>query len=128
MNNKTGKTCPTASPLAPVPLSRKRLQDRSFNQAIEIARPVSNTLGIPLAYTLFERIRHSPAQSSLSLNARQKNVRGAFRIKYKKLPEHVAILDDVVTTGSTCNELARILKKQGVKKVEIWSIARAIRD
>jgi len=114
--------------IAPVPLSNKRMKNRGYNQSIEIARPVSKLLSIPLSCNLFKRVRHSPPQSSLNLKSRQKNVCNAFTINEKRLPKHIAIIDDVMTTGATSNELARILKKEGVEKVEIWSIARAIRD
>lgn len=114
--------------IAPVPLSKTRLRERGYNQAMEIARPISKALNIPLDCSLFKRIRHSPPQSSLNLKARQKNVCDAFAVTRHKLPDHVAIVDDVITTGATCNELARLLKKAGVKKVTVWSIARATRD
>jgi len=120
--------CDLPDCIAPVPLSSKRLKNRGYNQSIEIARPVSKLLSIPLAYNLFKRVRHSPPQSSLNLKSRQHNVRNAFTINEKKLPRHIAIIDDVMTTGATSNELARILKKEGVEKVEIWSVARATRD
>jgi len=114
--------------IVPVPLSNQRLRERSYNQAVEIARPISSALNIPMDHSLLKRIRHAPPQSSLDLKMRHKNVRNAFSVTRQNLPDHIAIIDDVVTTGATCNELARLLKKAGVRKVVIWSIARATRD
>jgi len=126
IKKQRGKDLPDC--IAPVPLSGKRLRERGYNQAVEIARPLSRTLDIKLDSRLFRRLRHTPPQSSLGLEARTSNVRHAFTINSQSLPAHVAIIDDVMTTGATCNELARLLKKAGVKRVEVWSIARATRD
>jgi len=112
--------------IVPVPIHRIRLGLRGFNQAIELARPLSSRLGIPLAPRCVRRIRHIPRQASLSASARRLNVRGAFAIGQPITARHVAILDDVVTTGSTVAEIARILRKAGVEKIEIWICARTV--
>jgi ComF family protein len=110
--------------ILPVPLSRKRLRERGFNQSLELARPVSRALDIPIASTLLRRVRHTSPQVQLKYQERHKNIRNAFQLLEHKVPEHIAIVDDVITTGSTCNEMANVLKKAGAKRVDIWSVAR----
>jgi len=111
--------------ILPVPLHKKRLRQRGFNQSIELARPVAKKTGLTLLLNHVVRVRETEAQTGLDAKQRRKNIRGAFEC-VKAMPyEYVAILDDVVTTGSTVNELARVLKKAGVKRVDVWSIARA---
>ena len=112
--------------ILPVPLHNKRLRQRGFNQSIELARPVAKQTGLPLLLGHVERTRPTQAQTGLDARQRRKNIRGAFKLRRPILYDHVAILDDVVTTGSTVNELARVLKKAGVKRVDVWSIARAV--
>ena len=111
--------------LVPVPLTKTRLRHRGFNQALELAKPVSRQLHIPIFRNQVIRKGKGPAQSSLDLKQRRRNVRGSFLVKPGQWPEHVAIVDDVMTSGSTCHELARSLKKQGVRQVTVWCIARA---
>ena len=113
--------------IVPIPLSNGRIRGRGFNQSMEIARPVSRKLGIPLKPGLLERIRNTPPQSKLDIRERRRNIRNAFRFNGKASPGHVAIIDDVVTTGSTVNEAARILRLAGAKRIEVWSVARALR-
>jgi ComF family protein len=111
--------------LLPVPLHNRRLRQRGYNQSIEIARVIARKLAIPIEYDLVARQRHTEAQSGLTAKQRRKNIRNAFcvtgRIKYK----HVLVIDDVVTTGTTVNELSRVLKKHKVERVGVLSIARA---
>jgi len=111
--------------LLPVPLHPARLHSRGFNQATEIARHVGRKLGIAIDYRLCQRKRNTPAQSLLSPNARRLNLRNAFAVHHPPGALHVAIVDDVMTTGNTSNELARTLKQAGVECVEVWVIARA---
>jgi ComF family protein len=111
--------------LIPVPLHRSRLQQRGFNQATELARIVGRQLEIHSTHRLCLRNRKTEPQSLLSHNARRLNCRNAFTVTAEKLPAHVAIIDDVMTTGHTANELARALKSAGASKVEVWVIARA---
>ena len=82
--------------------------------------------GILLELGLVERTRPTESQTGLDAKQRRKNIKGAFKILKSISYHHVAILDDVVTTGSTVNELARVLKKAGVERVDVWSIARAV--
>lgn len=111
--------------LLPVPLHSSRLRQRGFNQSIEIARVMAKRLNIPLEYDAVIRQRSTIAQTGLNAKQRQKNIKGAFSVVKKINYKHVLIIDDVVTTGSTVNELARILKKNNVERVGVLSIARA---
>jgi len=112
--------------ILPVPLHRSRLRERGFNQALELALPLGRHFGIPVDIHRCKRTRATEAQSNLHKRERQKNIRGAFSLKHKLEHSHVAILDDVVTTGSTITELARTLKSSGVSQVDIWALARTI--
>jgi ComF family protein len=110
--------------ILPMPLHPARLRQRGFNQALEIARPLARVLGIPLSMRVCGRERNTPQQSELPAARRAANVRNAFRM-HESLPvKHVAIVDDIVTTGATANELARLLKKHGAETVQIWAVAR----
>lgn len=111
--------------LIPVPLHRTRLRERGYNQALELARPISRQLGIPLAPDALERVRPTRAQSELGALDRRRNVRGAFAVRGRTLPDHVALVDDVMTTGATLSECARVLKRAGVARVDVWVVARA---
>ncbi len=111
--------------LLPVPLHRSRLRSRGFNQSVELARMLSRGLQIPLLRHQVARVVATSQQTGLDAKTRRQNIRGAFRVMAAIPYEHVAIVDDVVTTGSTVNELARVLKKAGVKTVSVWSVARA---
>lgn len=110
--------------LIPVPLHADRLRERGFNQAIELARPISQRLGVPLNLQSVRRILATPAQSDLSRKQRLKNIRGAFEAS-QPLKGHVVIVDDVMTTGSTADELANTLLKAGADRVDVWVCARA---
>lgn len=111
--------------IIPVPLFSKRLRQRGFNQSVELAKPVAQKTGLPMALNLVERVRRTESQTGLDAKQRRKNIKGAFEIVRPVPYEHVVIIDDVMTTGSTVNEVARILKKSGVRQVDVWSIARA---
>lgn len=111
--------------IIPVPLHRNRLKQRGFNQSIELARGVSKGLGIPMQLNHCIRRRDTAPQSGLISKQRRKNVKGAFAIIRPIKEKHVAIFDDVITTGSTVNELAKTLRQHGIEIIEVWSIARA---
>jgi len=89
-----------------MPLHRTRLRERGFNQAVELARPLVRRLGIPLAADLVERVRPGQPQNSLHKSRRQQNVRGAFALRRPLEAGHVAVVDDVLTTGASASELA----------------------
>lgn len=109
--------------IIPVPLHPSRLRERGYNQALELARPIAQHLGVPLCEGLVLRPKHTAAQSTLEKMARRRNIKGAFVVR-GELPAHIAIVDDVVTTGSTVNELARVLRRGGAKRVVVWACAR----
>lgn len=108
----------------PVPLSTRRYRERGYNQAIEIGRFVERMTGVRMRTDLVTRVRHTTEQAGLNRKARRTNIRKAFQIA-SEVPSHVAILDDVITTGSTVNELARALARGGAGRIEVWAVARA---
>jgi ComF family protein len=110
--------------IIPVPLHPKRLRERGYNQALEIAREPAAALGIPIDGTGCIRALHTNAQVGLDDRERRRNVRGAFAVRRPPAARHVAILDDVVTTGSTVTELTRVLRAAGVERVDVWAVAR----
>jgi ComF family protein len=110
--------------LIPVPLHKQRLRERGFNQAQELAQIIAAQLKIPLDYTLCQRNKSTPFQSGLSAKQRKQNLKNAFSITKTHSYKHVAVFDDVVTTGTTVNELAKQLKQSGVEIIEVWAIAR----
>ena len=116
--------------IIPVPLYYKRQHQRGFNQSEEIANEISKTLNCPIDIQYIERHSSSQQQSGLDAKQRRKNVKGIFTIKNKKQKhyKYIAIVDDVMSTGSTVNEIAKTLKQSGVEKVDIWILARASKD
>jgi ComF family protein len=111
--------------IVPVPLHVKRLRQRGFNQTEEIASIIAAQLKIPLRLDLCQRVKFSPPQSELTAKARYKNIRNAFKAKSLADNPHIAIFDDVMTTGATVTELSKTLKKAGAKQIDIWVCARA---
>lgn len=111
--------------LLPVPLHWRRLVERGFNQSLELARHLGALAAVPVVSDACVRIAHTAAQSGLDARHRRRNVRGAFRARLGGGLRHIAIVDDVLTTGSTVGELARVLRRQGVQDVEVWAVARA---
>lgn len=109
-----------------VPLHAGRLRWRGYNQALELARPLARALGLPLAPDLLVRRRATTAQTGLDGPARRRNLRGALALRPgHTLPAHVAVLDDVMTTGATLSECARVLRGAGVERIDVWALARA---
>jgi ComF family protein len=108
----------------PVPLHWRRRWRRGFNQAYEIGKPVARHLAVPLVRGV-RRSRATPFQSGLSAHERARNLRSAFRVRGELAHEHVLIVDDVVTTGTTVCELARVLRRAGVARVSALAVARA---
>ncbi len=113
--------------IIPVPLHRQRLARRGFNQALEIALPVAAGLGLPLRPDICRRIRHTREQTALTGDARYQNMRDAFRATTGLSGRHIAIVDDVVTTGSTVAATACALQSAGASKIQVWSVARTHR-
>lgn len=116
--------------ICPIPLGPQRLISRGFNQSLEIAKPLGSNLGIPVQRDLLLRIRDTQQQSSLHPDARQKNVRHVFMLHPDHstlvLGKHIALVDDVITTGTTLNEAAKVLKRFGAKRVSNFVFARTI--
>ncbi|MBU0501526.1 MAG: ComF family protein [Gammaproteobacteria bacterium] len=110
--------------LIPVPLHNARLRERGYNQALELARPLASRLRLAVSYRSCVRLRATGPQSSLPRKERAKNIKGAFALKIPIQERHVALVDDVVTTGSTVDELAKLLKASGVERVDVWCVAR----
>ena len=117
--------------LTPVPLGRRRLAERGFNQALEIARPLSRRLGLPLAPRLLARARETAPQSLLTPGERRANLRHAFSLPQASLEQvrgrHVGVVDDVLTTGATLEEIAATLKRCGAVRVTCLAFARTPR-
>lgn len=111
--------------LIPVPLHPARLRARGFNQALELAHPVSRRLRIPLGLGVCRRIRPTEVQSRLDAAARRRNLQGAFEVIHPVSGLNLAILDDVVTTGATVSALAQTLLAADAARVQVWSLARA---
>lgn len=111
--------------IIPVPLHHKRLKERGFNQALEIAKPIGNYFKIPVDTKSCVRIKNTQAQSSLTAKKRINNVSNAFKLDYSISVKHVAILDDVMTTGNTVSEMGYLLKEAGIGRVDVWCCARA---
>jgi len=107
------------------PLAAARLRERGFNQAVEIARVLARRLHVPLDRRLVRRRRATAPQARLGRRARQANLRGAFECARDVRDAHVAIVDDVLTTGATADAIARVLKDAGAARVSVWAVARA---
>lgn len=111
--------------IIPVPLHRTRLRSRGYDQAHELARDLARHLQLPLRDDVLRRQRATRAQSTLDAVTRRRNVRGAFCLRDTAvLPAHVALFDDVLTTGATLGECTRVLRRAGVARVDVWALAR----
>ena len=112
--------------LLPVPLHRSRLRQRGYDQALELAKALSRESGLPLLAHRLWRCRRTQAQTRLHAGARRGNVLGAFALATgPPLPAHVALVDDVLTTGATASECAQLLLAAGVVRVDVWAVAVA---
>ncbi len=112
-----------AQALIPVPIAKSKLLLRGYNQAEQLALELSRHLQIKLDRTTVSKNRNTPAQAKLSAKARKTNLSGAFDIGEHHY-RHIAIIDDVMTTGATANEIAKALIKSGVERVDVWIVAR----
>lgn len=115
--------------LVPVPLANKRLRRRGFNQAAMLAHWLGRQLQLPVDDQQILRSRETPNQQGLDAKARKRNLEGAFALKdadgfYGK---HVALVDDVLTTGSTADAIARLLNRAGASRVDVYCLARTPR-
>jgi ComF family protein len=111
--------------LIPLPLHRSRLRSRGFDQTLELAKPLARALRIPLQDDALIRVRETAPQSRLDAPARRRNLRRAFAVNpHIALPSHVALIDDVMTTGATLHAAADALLRAGVARVDAWVCAR----
>ena len=111
--------------ILPVPLHHRRLRQRGYNQALEIARPISRTLKAPVARHGLQRLRPTPPQQGLPLRERQRNLAKAFACTAPLTDQRILLLDDVMTTGTTVRECCRTLLAAGARKIEVAVICRA---
>ena len=114
---------PRPDVLVPCPMHPKRYRKRGFNQASVIAATLGRTLGIPVDYRLCRRPRPLSPQMGLDRKTRLRNLEDAFFLASNP-PAHVAIVDDVVTTAATAEQLAKVLKAGGARQVSVWALAR----
>jgi len=112
--------------MVPMPLARGRLVERGFNQALEIARVVAAGTGVALLVDACRKVTDTPPQAALPWNERAKNVRRAFVCDADLKGKRVAVVDDVLTTGATLNEIARVLRRAGAASVRGWIVARTL--
>jgi len=110
--------------LIPAPLHYKKLRERKFNQSAEIAGYLSKQLNIPWDSHSLKKIKTTKSQNSLNRKQRLSNVKGCFTFNKRQDYQHIAIIDDVVTTGATAEAMAKAIKKKGINNIEIWAIAR----
>jgi ComF family protein len=110
--------------IIPVPLHRWRHVTRGFNQARELAAPLARLADLPMVDTVI-RTRATPPQSGLTRTARRKNLQGAFEVCGEWRGRRPLIIDDVMTTGTTCNQLAKLLLRAGADRVDVLTVARA---
>lgn len=110
--------------LVPVPLHWRRQAARGFNQAAELCRPLTQRTGLPILNNV-KRTRATPYQSALDAGHRHSNMKSAFAVCGEISARHVLIVDDVITTGETCGQLAQVLLEKGAERVSALAIARA---
>jgi ComF family protein len=116
---------PLPHALIAMPLAPRRLTERGFNQALLIANNAARRLSLPVERTALVRVRETLPQSGLPLKERRANVKGAFACAADLTGRHIALIDDVMTTGATLHEAAKMLKIRGAARVTAWVIARA---
>ncbi|MFC3909524.1 ComF family protein [Legionella dresdenensis] len=109
--------------LLPVPMHPERLRQRGFNHTVELARLLARKLKIKFDLALCEKTVNTAAQVELSGEQRKNNLKRAFKVRVNDY-RHVTIIDDLITTGSTANELAAALKQSGIERVDVWCLAR----
>jgi len=109
--------------IIPVPMHIKRLQERGFNHALLLAKRLSNHLKCPLEHSICKKILHTPPQAGLNAHIRQHNLLHAYTVK-KTHYQQVTLVDDLITTGNTAYEIAKELRKAGVKHIDLWCFAK----
>ena len=109
-----------------MPLHPARLRERGFNQSLELARQIARSLNVPLLSHACQRVRDTPPQSALPWKERGVNMRNAFNCTEDLSGKHIAVVDDVMTSGSSVNELASALRKAHAREISAWVIARTL--
>lgn len=117
-----------AEVLIPMPLHGRRQSQRGYNQSQLLAKAIGKHWGLPVASQYCRRTKHIPPQSGLTRKQRVKNIKGVFEIIHEVPYRHIAIIDDVMTTGSSVNELAKMFKQAGVQQVDVWCMARTVKE
>jgi ComF family protein len=117
------KTLPDV--IIPIPLHAARIKQRGFNQAHEIARPIATAIQRPIKYHGVHRVKSTRAQATLNVIDREKNIQDAFAINLDLSQQHIAVIDDVITTGETIKEFCKMLRQAGAQKIDVWCCARA---
>lgn len=115
-----------ADALVPVPLARARLRERGFNQADLVADRLGALCGLPVRRRWLARVRETAPQTALAAAERRGNVRNAFLAERRAAGRHVILVDDVLTTGATCQESARALREAGARRVDVVTVARVL--
>jgi ComF family protein len=118
--------CGEVDAVVAMPLGAARLRLRGFNQAQELARVASRMRDVPLLARACRKVAETPPQASLPWKERAANVRGSFVCDVDLTGRRVVIVDDVMTTGATMNELARVVKRAGARSVRAWVLARTL--
>lgn len=117
---------PRPDVIIPIPLHKKRLQERGFNQALELARPIGQILNIPIDIKSCKRISATRPQATLPKELRKSNIKNAFVVNSARISGlRVAVLDDVMTTGHTISEFCKTLQDSNVASIDVWCIARS---
>ncbi|MBK5527178.1 ComF family protein [Pseudomonas sp. TH06] len=126
LHHRFDEGLPRPDALLPVPLASQRLRQRGFNQAAMLARWLSTSLGLPCEETVLRRIKDTDAQQDLDAKARKRNLRQAFALVPDAAVQgrHLALVDDVLTTGATAQALARLLMEAGAARVDVYCLAR----
>lgn len=119
---------PEADSIVPVPLSKKTLRDREFNQTLLLARAISKHSGIPVHMDALYKKKDTLPQIGLGANERRSNVKNAFESSARVTGLRLILLDDVITTGATARECAKTLMKAGAKEVVVVTLARAVME
>lgn len=119
------KTRPLPKVIIPIPLHPTRLKERGFNQALEIARPLAKALKLPINTEDCQRHKLTAPQSTLPATERRQNMKEAFAVSKNFTGQHVAVIDDVITTSNTVTEFCNVLKQHGAQTIDVWCCARA---
>ena len=114
--------------ILPMPLHPRRLRERGFNQAALLAGHLAGLLDVELAPTACRRVRDTPPQVDLPVDQRHRNIRGAFECVADLSGRRVVLVDDVMTTGASLDELARVVQRAGAAEVSAWVVARTVKD